>query len=289
MKKILIAGANGQLGNELKSLASTYSSFEFIYSDLPEVNITDFDSLDAYVNAINPHFIINCAAYTAVDKAESDVELATKVNVLGAKNLALLSKKYHAKFFHVSTDFVFDGRSYTPYTEDSVPNPISVYGDTKLKGEEAVIEANSESIIFRTSWLYSIYGANFVKTMMRLGEERDTLSVIVDQVGTPTWAHDLAEVIMHIISSDNGLLEQQGVFHYSNEGVASWYDFAVEIMDINDLACQVSPILTKEYPTAAARPHFSVMDKSKVKETFGITIPHWKQSLKKCIKSFGES
>lgn len=283
MKNILITGANGQLGNEIRSLESKYPQLNCVYSDLPEVDITDIESLALFVHKHSPDLIINCAAYTAVDKAESETELAEKVNVLGPRNLVVVSKEVNAKFVHISTDFVFDGKHHLPYQETDEPSPVSMYGKTKLDGERAVLEVNENAIIFRTSWLYSVYGNNFVKTMIRLGTEREQLSVIFDQIGSPTWAHDLADVILHTIASD-GYTQAQGIFHYSNEGVASWYDFAVEIMESSRIECEVLPISTSQYPTPAARPHYSVMDKTKVKKTFNISIAHWKKSLRKCLE-----
>lgn len=284
MKKILITGANGQLGNEVRSLESRYSQFNYIYSDLPEVDITNMELLEFFVSTHKPDVIINCAAYTDVDKAESEIEVAEKVNVFGPRNLAAVSKKVDAKFIHISTDFVYDGRQYRPYLETDLPSPVSIYGKTKLDGEHAVLKENAQALIFRTSWLYSNYGSNFMKTMIRLATERERLSVIFDQIGTPTWAHDLAETLLHIIATNEDYTHKQGVFHYSNEGVASWYDFAFEIMQLGEIDCEVIPICTAGYPSPATRPHYSVMDKTKVKKDFNISINHWKHSLKNCLQ-----
>lgn len=286
MIKVLITGANGQLGHEFRDIETSYPDITFTYSDLPEVNITHIGSLEAYVKKIQPDYIINCAAYTAVDKAESDLENAELVNVQGPKNLAEVCKKFGARLIHISTDFVFDGKGNLPYEETDEPNPNSVYGHTKLNGEEAVFYTDQNSIVIRTSWLYSVFGNNFVKTMRKLGQDKESLKVIYDQVGSPTWAQDLALAIMSVIHSCNEGLVVQGVFHYSNEGVASWYDFAKEIMAGSHISCTIHPVLTNEFPTAATRPHYSVMNKAKIKNTFGITIPHWKESLTSCIKKF---
>ena len=280
--KILITGSNGQLGNEIKKLENKYPDWSFIYGDLPEIDITNEGLIDAFVQAQNVKAIINCAAYTAVDKAEENQALAHKVNAFGPSVLARVAEKYKLQLIHVSTDFVFSGKSYLPLVETDEPNPCSVYGGTKLEGEQLVQKENPSAIIVRTAWLYSAFGNNFVKTMQRLGKEREQLNVIVDQIGTPTWAADLAATILTILSSD--IEDKAGIYHYSNEGVASWYDFAVEIMDQSKISCNVLPIPTTMYPTPAARPAYSVMNKQKIKDTFGIEIPHWKVSLKKCIE-----
>lgn len=280
---ILVTGSNGQLGNELKELAANYSSWNFIYRDLPDLDITNIELLEAEIKQLSINAIINCAAYTAVDPAESNQEIAHAVNVLGAKNLAKLSNSYNLRLIHVSTDFVFDGKHYLPYKETDTPNPLSIYGSTKLEGEQEVLAECSNSIIIRTAWLYSSYGANFVKTMQRLGKDREVLNVIFDQVGSPTFAGDLAQTILEVLTQLETGSTNKGVYHYSNEGIASWYDFAVEIMSLSNLACKVYPIETYQYPTPAPRPSYSVLNKEKIKTDFGIEIPHWKSSLKKCI------
>ena len=285
---ILITGSNGQLGNEIKERASKFSNWDFIYKDLPELDITNFEQLEKLVTELTINTIVNCAAYTAVDLAESNQEIAHAVNVDGAKNLAILAQKYNLKLIHISTDFVFDGKYYLPYKETDQPNPLSVYGSTKLEGEFAVLSEFPNSIILRTAWLYSSYGANFVKTMQRLGTERDELNVIFDQVGTPTWAGDLANTILEIIAQLESGSTHSGVYHYSNEGVASWYDFAVEIMNLSTINCDVFPIETKEYPTPAPRPSYSVLNKSKIKKDFNLKIQHWKVSLKECIHQLSQ-
>jgi dTDP-4-dehydrorhamnose reductase len=285
---ILITGSNGQLGNEIKDRASQFGNWNFIYKDLPELDITDYNKLEKLTSELSIDTIINCAAYTAVDLAESNQEIAYKVNAEGAKNLAKLAKKFRLKLVHVSTDFVFDGKHHLPYKETDMSNPLSVYGRTKLEGERLVLEEYPNSIILRTAWLYSSYGANFVKTMQRLGSEREELQVIFDQVGTPTWAGDLANTILKIISQLEYGNANKGLYHYSNEGVASWYDFAVEIMNLSNVNCKVLPIETEEYPTPAPRPSYSVLNKAKIKTDFNIEIPHWKISLKECINQLAK-
>ena len=272
---ILVIGCNGQLGNEIRLLLS-----DAVFADAETLDITDETAVNKFVKEHNIETIVNCAAYTAVDKAEDDAELAKNVNELGPKNLA----KTGCKIIHISTDYVFDGSNCKPYTPDDETNPVSVYGKTKLAGEKAVEEFADKYVIIRTAWLYSSFGNNFVKTMRRLGEERETLNVVCDQTGTPTYAKDLAEAIVKIIPKLNK--ENSGVYHFSNEGTCSWYDFAVEIMSLSNLNCKVSPILSVDYPTKATRPFYSVLDKSKLKKTFNITIPHWKESLVSCLKLF---
>jgi dTDP-4-dehydrorhamnose reductase len=283
---ILVTGSNGQLGTEIKKLSKNYKKWNFFFLDLPNLDITDLEGIDNLVKEKSITSIINCAAYTAVDLAESNSETAEKVNVLGARNLAIVSEKYDIKVVHVSTDFVFDGIHHLPYKETDIPNPVSVYGVTKLKGENDILEIAPSSIILRTSWLYSAHGNNFVKTMQKLGNDRDILNIIFDQVGTPTWAGDLAKTILYLLGEleNNNKNNFTGVYHYSNEGGASWFDFAIEIMSLSNIDCLVLPIETKEYPTPAARPFYSVLNKSKIKKELGIKIPHWKESLKICIE-----
>lgn len=272
---LLVTGANGQLGTELKTLLP-----DAIYADLPDLDITDEAAVSAFVREREIDAIINAAAYTAVDKAEDDPDTCYKVNVLGAMNLA----KTGAKIVHVSTDYVFDGKAFMPYAETDAANPESVYGQTKRDGERAVMDLSSACVIFRTAWLYSPYGNNFVKTMRRLGAERESINVVFDQIGTPTYAGDLARTIVDVLPQiRNGSRE---IYHYSNEGVASWYDFAREIMRLSGLKCRVEPITTDQYPTKAKRPFYSVLNKAKIKSTFGISIPHWQESLEKCLKKF---
>lgn len=281
MTTILVTGANGQLGNELKAISDKYN-FKFLFTTRNELDITNSDSVTKYFDKNKISIVINTAAYTAVDKAESDLENANNANALAVKYLSDACKLHSAKLIHISTDFVFDGSSSIPYTEDMDTNPLNTYGKTKLDGEVFALE--SDAIIIRTSWVYSSFGNNFVKTMLRLSETRPELSVIFDQIGTPTYAADLARAIMHICN-DKENLNKSGVYHFSNEGVASWYDFALAIFELKNVDCKVKPILTEQYPTPAKRPHFSVLNKNKFKTDFNFEINHWRESLKLCIQS----
>jgi dTDP-4-dehydrorhamnose reductase len=283
---ILITGSNGQLGSEIKDLGTNYKDLNFFFRDLPELNICNAEALNTFVVNQNINAVINCAAYTAVDQAEEDAEIAEQVNVKGVLNLLNTLKKVNGKLIHISTDYVFDGNHFSPYKETDPVSPIGVYGKTKRAGELAVINSNIDSIVIRTSWLYSAYGNNFVKTMLKLGHERDELGVIFDQVGTPTNAADLAKTCLDILldKSSANISEKGKIYHYSNEGVASWYDFATAVMKINKLDCEVLPIETKDYPTLAQRPHYSVLNKNKIKKNFKITIPYWRDSLQRCIQ-----
>lgn len=282
MAKILVIGSSGQLASEIKNLQSNFTQHEFRFTSQSEIDIANFESIKSIADNFQPNFIINCAAYTAVDKAESDSERAFEINEKGAENLANIAKNLNAFLIHISTDFVFDGKKSSIYSETDSTNPISVYGLSKLKGEEAIQTSGCDFTIIRTSWLYSSFGNNFVKTMMRLGAEKESLNVVADQIGAPTYCADLAMVILSQL--EKFPLHKNNIYHYSNEGVASWYDFAYEIMQMNQLKCSVQPIPTSGYPTPAARPSFSVMDKTKIKTNFNITIPHWKESLAKCIQ-----
>lgn len=270
----LVVGSNGQLGSELKLRLGEKA----LYVDRDMLDITDAEQVEKFVKGKGYKAIINCAAYTAVDKAEDEPLPAEKINVEGVKNLAVTG----VPLIHVSTDYVFDGKSYLPYKETDITNPNSVYGKTKLEGEKAALENAQTVVVIRTAWLYSSFGNNFVKTMQRLGSERDELKVVFDQVGSPTYAGDLAQAIVDILPQiKTGVKE---VYHYSNEGVCSWYDFAREIMTRSCLSCNVAPIESSEYPTKATRPHFSVLNKAKIKKDFGLHIPHWQDSLQKCIE-----
>lgn len=280
--KTLVLGASGQLGQCLKKVAERRGFDTLVFSDEITGNILDKVLLEKLFSQEQPKFVINCAAYTAVDKAEDDVELCRKVNKDGALNIAQLCKSYSATLVHVSTDFVFEGNGHDLLKEDDIAKPVNIYGVTKLEGELDVIATLPEHFILRTSWLYSEYGANFVKAMLKFGAERDELNIIADQVGTPTYAIDLAGAILDIIES--GKKKAYGVYHYSNEGVTSWYDFAMGIFDISSTKVKVNPIPTSQYPTRAVRPKFSVMDKTKIKNNFGITVPYWRDSLVECIK-----
>ncbi len=273
--KILITGCNGQLGTELKKLLP-----EAICADVDVLDITDFEAVQKFVLDNNIGVIINCAAYTAVDKAEDDKELAKKINEDGPCNLALSG----AKIIHVSTDYVFDGHNYKPYQPEDETHPLSAYGVTKRAGELAVLGKAKEAVIIRTAWLYSNYGNNFVKTMRRLGNEKSEINVVSDQIGSPTFAGDLAQAIVAILPQMN--VQNKGIYHYTDEGVCSWYDFASEIMALSGLKCKVNPIPSSAYLTKAVRPFYSVLSKEKIKSTFNIEIPHWKESLKKCLSQF---
>ena len=286
MLNILVTGSKGQLGSELQALSSEYD-YNFYFTDRNSLDITDKESIAVFVknNAID--VIINAAAYTAVDKAEDDVVNADKVNHIATQYLAEIANEHNIKLIHISTDYVFDGKNYKPYSEEDITNPNGVYGATKLAGEKAMIGINPKnSIIIRTSWVYSSFGANFVKTMLRLAKERDSLGVIFDQVGTPTYARDLAKASLEILPQVNS--ETVEIYHYSNEGVLSWYDFAKEILRMTKLDCQINPIETKEYPTPATRPHYSLLNKAKIKKEFSIKIPYWKDSLDECLRKLGE-
>lgn len=280
MKNILVTGGKGQLASCIKDAAVTLAGYHFIYVDVDELDITKPSDVEAFFCTNNIEFCVNCAAYTNVDKSESEPEIAEKVNVDGARNLAEACKKHKAKFIQISTDFVFDGKGSLPYVEQNVAKPVGMYGLTKLKGEQATTETVKEHFILRTSWLYSEHGHNFCKTMLRLAKEKDVLSIVSDQVGTPTYAGDLAEVIIKIIATDSS---DYGIYHYSNEGVASWYDFAKAIFDLSNSDIELHPIRSEAYPTPAERPAFSVMDKSKIKSTWDVTIPYWRDSLIVCL------
>ena len=284
--RVLITGSNGQLGSEIKELAANYKKIDFFCKDLPDLDICNFNLLQSFIidNKINA--VINCAAYTAVDKAEEDEIIAKKVNLEGVLNLVNALQTVNGKLIHISTDYVFNGDHFLPYKESDSVSPIGVYGKTKREGELAVINSTLDAIVIRTSWLYSSYGNNFVKTMLRLGKKNESLGVIFDQVGTPTYASDLAKTCLDILldkSSENISINGK-IYHYSNEGVTSWYDFAKAIMELGSIDCKVRPIKTKDYPTPAKRPHFSVLNKTKIKKDFNIEIPYWRDSLDKCVE-----
>lgn len=281
MTKILVTGANGQLGSEINKISGQFSGLELCFTDVAELDITNPEKVAEFLSGFKPDFLVNCAAYTNVDKAETDVATATLLNATAVGILAEQSAKTGCKMIHVSTDYVFDGNGPRPYREDDRVDPQSAYGRTKLEGELLCQKLNPESLIIRTSWLYSAFGNNFVKTMVRLGNERSELGVIADQIGTPTNAADLASAILTIISSvkSGGKAFVAGIYHYSNEGVASWYDFTKAIFDIAKINCFVKPIATEDYPSPVQRPPYSVMNKSKIKLIFGLKIPHWRDSL----------
>jgi len=286
MFNILVTGSKGQVGSEIVELSIDYEN-NYFFTDKDTLDITNENEIQALIEENNIDIIINCAAYTDVDKAEDDVENADKINNLAVKYLSKISREKNIKLIHISTDYVFDGTKHKPYMEHDISNPNGVYGKTKLDGEKAMQKINPKhSIIIRTSWVYSSYGANFVKTMLRLGKEKESLDVIYDQVGTPTYARDLAKTILEIIPTiKNNDVE---IFNYSNEGVLSWYDFAKTIFELGGTSCKVNPIETKDYPTPAARPYYSLLNKSKIKETFNIAIPYWKDSLVECLEKMGD-
>ena len=281
-KNILITGANGQLGNEMRKILTDNASFNTFFTDVAELDITNLDAINNFVSQNNINIIINCAAYTAVDLAENNKQLCNSINHIAVSNLAKVAKIANAKIIHISTDYVFDGTSCQPYTENNATCPKSVYGATKLAGENALAEIIPQShIIIRTSWLYSAYGKNFVKTMLSLGKTKESINVVSDQVGTPTYAGDLANAIYTIINAEHWVA---GTYHFSNEGVCSWFDFAKMIHKIAGIkSCQVIPITTSEYLSNATRPAYSVLNKNKIKRTFNINIPYWLDSLEKCI------
>ena len=282
---ILVTGSNGQLGSEIKDLEENFPDFRFFYKDLPQLDICKKSQLNTFIKENNINTVINCEAYTDVDKAEIDPNLAKKINSTGVSNIVNALEKVDGKLIHISTDYVFDGNSFLPYHELDCVNPIGVYGKTKRCGELAVINSNIDAIVIRTSWLYSAYGNNFVKTMLRLANEKNELEVIYDQVGSPTNASDLAKTCLDILvyCKNSNMNSKGNLYHYSNEGIASWYDFSIAIMTLGKLNYHVKPIKTKDYPTPAKRPHFSVLDKSKIKKDFKTDIPYWRDSLSKCI------
>jgi len=273
---VLVTGANGQLGQSLQSICGNYPEFTFVFCSSQELDITNLDSCQSVYKKYKPDYCINAAAYTAVDKAESEPEKAYLINVIGAKNLAEVCKEINTVLIHISTDFVFDGSKTKPYTEEDVPNPTGVYGQSKLEGEIEIKKTWEKHFIVRTSWVYSQFGNNFMKTMLRLASERDTLSVVNDQIGTPTNAVDLANALVTIIKSNK---EDYGIYNYSNEGQCSWYDFAQKIFEVNNININLLPIPTSNYPTPAKRPKYSVLDKSKIKDVFGLEIKKWEELL----------
>ena len=280
--KILVTGANGQLGRELRNVLESEIPGKTIYTDVAELDLTDAKGVDDFFKKNDISHVVNCAAYTAVDKAEEEKLECAAININAVKNLANAADAIGAKIIHISTDYVFDGTAHRPYKESDKVNPISQYGTTKRKGETALLALAPESIIIRTSWLYSPYGNNFVKTMLRLGAEQSKIKVVSDQIGTPTYALDLARAIYMVLMSHQWV---EGIFHFSNEGVCSWYDFAKSIHRIAGIdKCEIKPIPTEEYPTAASRPFYSVLDKTRIKATYGVKAPYWEDSLIECIK-----
>lgn len=278
---ILVTGSKGQLGSEMQGLAQHHSESNFIFTDVQELDITKEQEVLDFCESNNINIIVNCAAYTAVDQAEDESSLAHKINAEAVGILGKAASAVNAKVIHVSTDYVFDGKACEPYNVDHPTAPRSVYGHSKLEGENLLLEFCPEAIIIRTSWLYSSFGNNFVKTITRLGKERNSLNVIFDQIGTPTYAHDLAEGIIAII---NGNCKSSGIYHFSNEGACSWYDFAHSILKLQDIECQLTPVESSEFPSKVDRPKYSVLNKKAIKAAYNITIPHWEESLQECLK-----
>lgn len=287
MHKVLVTGANGQVGSELYALSSNYPDYTFTFTDRTTLDLSNLCTMEDFFEGNVFDAIINCAAYTAVDKAESEPELADTINHRFVSMLAKIAKRSNAKLIHISTDYVFNGTNHRPYVENDPTEPQGVYGKTKCDGEKAIVDVSPKnSIILRTSWVYSSFGNNFVKTMLRLAKERENLGVIFDQVGTPTYARDLARTILDILPKiENNSPE---IYHYSNEGVTSWYDFATAIFELGGIACKVNPITTDQYPTPATRPHYSLLNKTKIKNDFAISIPYWRNSLQECLQELGE-
>ncbi|MDR3118769.1 MAG: dTDP-4-dehydrorhamnose reductase [Mediterranea sp.] len=278
---ILITGSNGQLGTEMRTLAETNAQHRYFFTDVEDLDICNVQAVDGFVNRHKIDLIVNCAAYTAVDAAEENRESNDLLNCIAPGHLAGVAKKYGAALIHISTDYVFDGTGHIPYREDSPTCPATAYGAAKLAGEQLVMERCERAMVIRTSWLYSTSGNNFLKTMLRLQRERDSVGVVFDQIGTPTYAGDLAKAIYTIMEEEF----VPGIYHFSNEGVCSWYDFAVAICRLTNADCRVNPIHTADYPAKAARPHYSVLDKAKIKKTFGLRIPHWEDALAGCLST----
>lgn len=288
---ILVTGARGQLGSEIREIVETsetgFEKYKFVFIDREELDLKDSGKIREFLNSSKFDYIINCAAYTAVDGAEGDAENAGRINIDAVESIAILSKERNSKLIHISTDYIFAGENYKPYRENDFASPLNVYGKTKLEGENRIIESRVDSIIIRTSWLYSCYGQNFVKTIRKLAEERDVLNIVFDQIGTPTYGRDLAEVIIKILLSEDKKLFGRNtakIYHYSNEGVTTWYDFARAIVELSSIQCEVNPVKTENYSSIARRPYYSVLDKEKIKRDLNIRIPYWRDSLKDCIR-----
>ncbi|MFT6439706.1 dTDP-4-dehydrorhamnose reductase [Cycloclasticus pugetii] len=286
-KTIIVTGGSGQLGQSIRGLVGSDSGYLYLFPNREELNLNDCASIDAFFAGKEFDLIINCAAYTAVDQAEAEPELADQINHMAVNKLAKMVASRQARLIHISTDYVFAGENFKPYIESDKVAPQGEYGFSKLRGEQAIESLMpNNALIIRTSWVYSAFGNNFVKTMLKLASQRDELNVIYDQVGTPTYAADLAQAIIQIAQSDgfNNNTFKTELYHYSNEGVCSWYDFAISIFELSGVSCQVLPIETKDYPTPAKRPHYSVLNKAKIKQAYGIQIPYWKEALQRCLK-----
>jgi dTDP-4-dehydrorhamnose reductase len=280
---ILVTGSKGQLGSEIQKISKNYTDYKFTYTDIDELDITSKKDVNKFVSDNNFDIIINCAAYTAVDKCETEKNASRKVNVIAVKNLAMACADNNISFIHISTDYVYDGKNHIPYKESDFTNPESYYGQTKLEGEQVIDEYSIKAVIIRTSWLYSSFGNNFVKTIIKHATAKDELNVVYDQIGTPTYAGDLATIILDNIK-ELELLEGINLYNFSNEGVCSWYDFAKEIVSLKNIKCNIYPIETKDYPLPAPRPAYSILNKDKIKTQLNTSIPYWKDSLKKCLK-----
>lgn len=285
MSVILVTGANGQLGNELKVVSKNFYGYDFIFTDIDTLDITDPNQISDLINKTRPDWIINCAAYNFVDRAENEPELASSINALAVRNITDSINGSDCRLIHISSDYVYDGKANVPYNEDAPVNPLSAYGRSKLAGEKFAL-SHPGTMVIRTSWLYSSFGNNFVKTILRHAREKPSLRVVFDQTGTPTYAADLAETIMYIISGviKNHFALEAGIYNYSDEGACTWYDFATEIVNEAGLECRINPVLTRDYKQEAQRPAYSVMDKSKIKENYDLLIPHWRNSLRLCLK-----
>jgi len=284
--KILVTGANGQLGSEIKDLSSSYSTDSFVFLDREEMPLDDLTKVREVLERLSPNLIVSAGAYTAVDKAESEADLVDIINHQAVAVMARWASENDRKLIHISTDYVFQGNSSHPLKEDEPTDPINAYGLSKQRAEEAIVSSGADAVIIRTAWVYSTYGANFVKTMIRLMTEREEISVISDQIGSPTYARDLAEAILNIAQNDKW---SKGIYHFSNEGKTSWYDFAVAIREMQGLDCKINPIITELYPTPAKRPKYSLLDKTKIKETFAVNVPEWKQSLMAMLENCKET
>ena len=286
MRSILVTGANGQLGNALRIIEDGFDGIKLFFTDVDTLDICDKIRIETFVRSHRIDTIVNCAAYTAVDKAEDEVELCMRINRDAVRNIGEIAASAGVKVIHVSTDYVFDGCTAIPYRENDTTNPTSVYGASKLAGEQVLLQVCTDSVIIRTAWLYSETGSNFLKTMLRLGKERDIIGVVADQKGTPTYAGDLADAIKTVLMSEKFV---PGIYHYTNEGSCTWFDFAVKIFETANIKCKVKPLATAEYPTRAKRPAYSILDKSKMKETYSIKIPVWENGLVNCLRNLSEN